>query len=299
MSVFLLAGQSNMEGNVDTPLFQALLDELARGTGAGIEQRLSARLHDWYFVNNNGYASYGWSDAMAALETSQLVKLHGAGRVTSDLVKPDPKVLCAKNDTKAAPLATQCGNPFGPELMLGRVLATTAYAPTSLIKVAQGGTTLLTDWRSPGAGGTVGPWYAQLRARIQSLRTDPASVHPACATQRCRWAAFVWFQGENDSFDSANAQAYAANLKHLLDDVRAEVGSPALPVVVVQVGAWAQSLPFGRTVAAAQQAVVDADPRARLVVTSDLSGFYHYDPAAQLIIGDRVAQALLGLLAAP
>ena len=44
--------------------------------------------------------------------------------------------------------------------------------------------------------------------------------------------------------------------------------------------------------------MVSADKYARLVNTSDLSGFYHYDSAAKLIIGGRVAQAVKALLAA-
>lgn len=127
---------------------------------------------------------------------------------------------------------------------------------------------------------------------VRVVTTDPASVHPACETEACHWGAFIWFQGENDSFDMANASEYQTDLENLIADVRGEVGSPSLPIIIIQIGGWAQSLDFGPTIAAIQQAVVDADPNARLVVTSDLSGFYHYDPAAQLIIGRRVAAAV-------
>ena len=108
----------------------------------------------------------------------------------------------------------------------------------------------------------------------------------------------AWFQGENDSFASANGLSYEQNLKNLIADVRSDAGSPTLPVVIVQTGGWAQSLPFGKNVAAAQKAVVDAGRYARLVNTSDLSKFYHCDPAAQLIIRDRIALAVKALLAA-
>ena len=144
----------------------------------------------------------------------------------------------------------------------------------------------------------MGPLYTQLRSRIQSLSLAPASVNPSCKTQACRWSAFVWFQGENDSFDSANGLSYEQNLKNLIADVRSEVGAPTLPVVIVQIGTWAQSMAFGKNVAAAQSSVVSADKHARIVTTSDLSGFYHYDSAAQLIIGERVAQAVQALLVA-
>ena len=159
------------------------------------------------------------------------------------------------------------------------------------------------NWRPPLSGGTTGYLYSQLRTRIQSLKLDPASVNPSCKTRACRWFAFVWFQGEADSDgnpekSSANADAYEQNLKNLIADVHKEVGSPTLPVVIVQTGAWAQGLSYGKIVAAAQTSVVNADKYTRIVTTSDLSKFYHYDPAAQLIIGERVALAVQSLGAA-
>ena len=69
-----------------------------------------------------------------------------------------------------------------------------------------------------------------------------------------------------------------------------------LPVIVVEIGAWAQSMEFGDVVASAQQSVAAADPNLGIVPTDDLSGFYHYDPAAQLIIGERIAKLLLSML---
>ena len=48
MPVFLLAGQSNMEGNVDTNLFKTLLAELALGTSSGIEARLAEQIRVWH-----------------------------------------------------------------------------------------------------------------------------------------------------------------------------------------------------------------------------------------------------------
>ena len=298
LPVFLLGGQSNMEGNVDTTLFKSLLAELANGASTGMQTRLAEQIRYWHKDTNGGYAGYGYTPEMAAFEASELVRLAAAGLVGVNLTTPNAKILCAKNATSVAPLTTNCGNPFGPELLFGQALGKAGYSSTSLIKVAYGGTNLYVDWRSPLSGGTVGPLYTQLRSRIQSLKLAPASVNPSCKSQGCRWAAFVWFQGENDSFNSANGLSYEQNLKNLIADVRNDVGSPKLPVVIVQTGGWAQSLAFGKNVAAAQKAVVDADKYARLVNTSDLSKFYHYDPAAQLIIGDRVAQAAQALLAA-
>ncbi len=293
LPMFLLAGQSNMEGNVDKAVFEALLTELS---GSARAASLKTLLYDWYFKQNDGYASYGYSETMADFEVTELLRLHKTGLVDADLMAPYDKVWCAMNEMPVAPLATNCGHPFGPELVLGHVLGTTSLSPTSLIKVAKGGTTLVSDWRSPRSGGTTGPWYQALRDRIQSLRSAPVSVHPDCVSKSCHWAAFIWFQGENDSFDRTAAESYAQNLKNLLADVRDEVGTKALPVIIIKIGKWAQSVDFGATVAAAQESVAKADPYTDIVLTDDLSGFYHYDPAAQLIIGERAGVALKGAL---
>ena len=297
LPVFLLAGQSNMEGNIDVPLYKALLAELTDGVAAGKQARLAEQIRVWHQVTNAS-ANYGYTPAMAALEAAELVRLNTAGLVGTNLATPYAKVLCSKNTTAVAPLTTNCGNSFGPELVLGHALGQAGYSATSLIKVAVGGTTLYVNWRSPLSGGTVGPLYTQLRSRIQSLKTDPASVNPLCKLQTCKWSAFVWFQGENDSFDLANGTSYEENLRNLIADVRADVGLPNLPVVIVQTGRWAQSLTYGKNVADAQMKVVAADKYARMVATADLSGWYHYDPASQLIIGERVSKAVRSLLSA-
>ncbi len=313
LPMFLMAGQSNMEGNVDQTLFQQLLAELATPPSTDVKARLKERIRYWHKDANGGYAGYGYSDKMADFEASELIRLNAEGLVGANLTTPNTKVLCSWN-APVAPLAfsmlgTKCGGP-GPELMFGQKLNEAGYSSTSLIKVAVGGTNLYANWRSPLSGGTEGYLYTKLRTRIQSLEKDPASVNPSCTKRTCKWSAFVWFQGEADSnlskdptkldFESnkANAIAYEQNLKNLIADVRKDAGSPTLPVVIVQIGAWSQGLDYGKEVAAAQTKVVSEDKYARIVNTADLSGFYHYDPASQLIIGERVALAVKSLLAA-
>ena len=138
---------------------------------------------------------------------------------------------------------------------------------------------------------------------IGSLKSDPASVNAACKTRNCKWSAFVWFQGEADAdaadSNDADRALYKENLKKFIANVRADAGSPNLPVVIVQIGAWAQSLKGnkGLVVSTAQTEMVNEDKYARIVKTDDLSGFFHYDPAAQLIIGERVSLAVKSLLA--
>ena len=209
-------------------------------------------------------------------------------------------MVCSINDESLAFLEQNCGYPFGPELTLGHYLAKDSRASTSLIKVALGGTTLYTDWLSPSAaanvGRAIGPQYEVLKTRINSLQNAPESVNSNCVRVTCEWSAFIWFQGENDSFDFENADSYEENLRALIADVRIEAGAPNLPVVIVGTGYWAQSMDFGTVVAMAQQVIAEEDDSIVLVRTNDLSRFFHYDPPSQMIIGERIGIALKKLL---
>jgi hypothetical protein len=315
LPMFLMAGQSNMEGNVDGPLFNQLLAELATPPSTNMQARLKERIRYWHLgIDGRAYPNYGYSSEMADLEASELIRLNAAGLVGNYLTKIIPNVLCSwdKETTKttiteltAIPTDPNklCGG-IGPEVVFGQALSKAGYSSTSLIKVAVGGTTLYSDWRSPSAGGTPSSkdLYAKLRARIQSLKANPASVNPSCTNRTCKWSAFVWFQGENDA-QVAEGADYEKNLKNFIADVRKDVGSPTLPVVIVQIGKWGQSfrvnnVAIGVAVADAQTKVVKEDKYARIVNTADLSGFYHYDSASQLIIGERVSLAVKSLLAA-
>ena len=100
-------------------------------------------------------------------------------------------------------------------------------------------------------------------------------------------------KGENDAFSKPFATAYEKNLAALIDDVRAAIGNPVLPVVIVQIGYWASTLAYGREVIEAQAKYVASDPRSILVRTMDLSRYYHFDPASYLVIGSRMARAAM------
>jgi Carbohydrate esterase, sialic acid-specific acetylesterase len=306
LPMFLLAGQSNMEGNVDKELLQNILADLADTSIIDLKASLVKRIRYWHNDTNGGYAGYGYSDTMAAYESSELVRLKASGLIGANLTTPSTKVFCSWNESPLVPLQVfapdnvRCGGPIGPEQVFGQALDKAGYSSTSVIKVAYGGTSLYDDWRSPSMGGTPNgnDLYAKLKSRIKSLKDKPASVNPSCTARACRWSAFIWFQGESDGFNKVHAETYEKNLKNFIADVRAEAGSPTLPVVIIQLGEWGTyGTGSGQNVANAQTAWVKADKNARIVNTADLSGFFHYDSASQLIIGERVALAVKSLLA--
>jgi len=298
-SVYLMAGQSNMEGHVDSSLFDDLLEELAKVSSDDLQVRLEKRINDWYQYADDGYAKYATSESVATYQAQELIRLFNQGVVGNSLKQPLANVLCSINGSNLVQLKDNCGFPFGPELTFGHYLSEKSDSSTSLIKIAYGGTDLETDWLSPSAvegNKQVGELYEILAAKIDSLQTKPESINPDCIELSCQWSAFIWFQGEADSFIHSAANNYEKNLKSLITDVRHKVGRANLPVIIVEIGYWAKTLDYGDKVAAAQQKIADEDPNIILVNTDDLSRFFHYDPAGQMIIGERIGIALNNLL---
>ena len=294
----LLAGQSNMEGHVESYLYNDILNLISSQNGSSLQSNLEASLKNWYNNYNNGYASYAYSDSVNSYEAQELLRLKNENIVGNFLKTARSDVWCSFNSNTVSGLKEGFGYPIGPELTLGHYLGNKANSSISLIKVAYGGTNLYNDWLSPTAaarlGKSIGPRYTALKNRILSIKSNPSSVNPDYSAD---WKGFIWLQGENDCFDQINAQTYEANLKDLIKDVRNEIGNPNLPVVIVELNYWAQTLSYGNVVKAAQNAVASSDPNIELVKINDLSQFYHMDPAAQLIAGERIGKSLEKLLA--
>ena len=79
---------------------------------------------------------------------------------------------------------------------------------------------------------------ASYREMIHEVRETLAGfdeLFPQWKDREVELAGFVWFQGWNDLFDGAE-QRYAENLRHLIDDVREDLGVADLPVVVAAMG---------------------------------------------------------------
>lgn len=114
-------------------------------------------------------------------------------------------------------------------------------------------------------------------------------------------AGIVWMQGESDSnFSEEVAKRYEANLKRLMDLIRAALGSKDLPVAIGRITDSGRDTgllvwPFGETVRAAQASFVESDERAALVTTTDnykYSDVYHYDSAGYIDLGAQFAEAI-------
>jgi hypothetical protein len=132
---------------------------------------------------------------------------------------------------------------FGPELQFGQTLSSCFDGPILLIKTAWGGKSLYSDFRPPGAGGKVGTYYLKMLAEIREAIARKDAEFPALAGRQVVLAGLVWYQGWNDGCDPQHAvPEYEANLVHLIKDVRHDLQSPQLPVVVGELtGPWVEA----------------------------------------------------------
>jgi len=79
-----------------------------------------------------------------------------------------------------------------------------------------------------------GSSYRKMMAEIKAVMDDPAALFPALQGRKPRLAGFVWFQGWNDQYGAENE--YASNMKHFIVDVRKDLAAPALPFVIAAMG---------------------------------------------------------------
>ena len=115
----------------------------------------------------------------------------------------------------------------------------------------------------------------------------------------------VWMQGESDAVHTAEiAEQYEANLKRLMDLVRAAFRDDDLPVVIGQISDSGKNeqgkiWTHGEIIRHAQASFVAPDESARLIKTTDTYGYsdpFHYDSAGYLDLGKQFATGLIEML---
>lgn len=234
VKVFILAGQSNMEG-------QAVADLSGKDYNGG-KGTLKALLND----------------PVKAPLVKHLQDAKGQWTVREDVwVRYQPE----RGPVKAGPLTlgfTPYGGKhhFGPELQLGHVLGDHLGQQVLLIKTAWGGKSLYKDFRPPSSGGAVGPYYTKMLAEIRQALADLKTDFPTYKGQGYELAGFVWYHGWNDGVDPQKAvPEYEQNLVNLIKDVRKELKAPNLPFVIGELtGPWVQAPGAWATLRKAQAA---------------------------------------------
>lgn len=233
--VFILAGQSNMEG-------QAVADLAGKDYNGG-RGTLLALL----------------DDPEKARKVRHLRAADGSWTVRDD-------VWCRykreREPTIVGPLTVGFSvyggtHHFGPELQFGHVLGDRLDEPVLLIKTAWGGKSLYKDFRPPSSGGETGPYYTKMIADVREALANLETDFPGHGADY-ELSGFVWYHGWNDGVDPQNAiPEYEANLVNLIRDVRSEFDAPNLPVVVGELtGPWTDAPEGWSDLRKAQEAAV-------------------------------------------
>lgn len=200
---------------------------------------------------------------------------------------------------------------IGPELGFGWVIGDAFEEPVLLVKLAWGGKSLGKDFRPPSAGGEVGPYYKELVTRTKAVLKDLAKEFPELDDRGYELAGFGWHQGWNDRINQALVDEYEENLTHFIRDVRDELGRKDLPFVIAETGMTGPNEKHPRAVALmkAQAAVAErAELRGNVAFVGTRSFWrgeavsptgqgYHWNGNAETYyrIGDAMGRAMVEL----
>jgi len=125
---------------------------------------------------------------------------------------------------------------IGPELGFGVVMGDCLDSQVLLVKVAWGGKSLAQDFRPPSSGGEVGPSYKELIRHVKDVLASLPSLFPDYDGRGYELAGFGWHQGWNDRINQAFNDEYEQNLANLIRDFRKELDVPKLPFVIAETG---------------------------------------------------------------
>ncbi|MGC8640561.1 MAG: sialate O-acetylesterase [Isosphaeraceae bacterium] len=142
---------------------------------------------------------------------------------------------------------------IGPELGFGWVMGDALQEPVLLVKCAWGGKSLAVDFRPPSAGKpayslgkkadadlaknpeTIGRYYRETLALTKAALANMKELVPG-SDGRYVLAGFGWHQGWNDRIDDKFNAEYESNMAHFIRDVRRDLGAPTLPFVIAETG---------------------------------------------------------------
>jgi alpha-galactosidase len=249
VKVFILAGQSNMEGPAKIETFDYIGDDpviaplLKQMRGPDGKPR----------VCDGAWISYLTGDNEKNFEiTGKLTAGYGS--------------MWGLDSTKP-------GDKIGPEFTFGLAMDAAFREPVLIIKAAWGGKSLHTDFRPPSAGPYVfnetqlaniakrgkdlaeakakkaaeaGVYYRLMVEHVKRVLGDIKRVVPEYdAAQGYEIAGFAWLQGWNDLVDGdvypqrqkpGGYAAYSEVMAHFIRDVRTVFNAPKMPFVIGVLG---------------------------------------------------------------
>ena len=287
VKVFILAGQSNMEGHgliKGRPDQKGTLEELVKNpkTSKKFNQLITAsgewktRSDVWIsWLNKNGNLTVGGY----------------AGRGS-----------------------------IGPELGFGWLLGDHLDEPIILLKFGPGGTSLAGPWRPPSSGpkdnkprgDNIGVQYDHLISKTKDVISNVDKYFPALKGRKLELAGFGWHQGWNDGCSMKDSKEYKKNLINLIKDVRRDLNANNLPFVIAGsgFGGWDQSIDRRLMIINSQKAVTEIPEFKHSTRYVETRGFfrdgsvsprpirYHWCCNAETywLIGEGMGQAMIKIL---
>lgn len=202
---------------------------------------------------------------------------------------------------------------IGPELGFGAVVGDHFEEPVLLIKLAWGGKSLAVDFRPPSAGGEgPGAYYKEVVSRTNSLMQNIGDQFPELAGRTPELVGIGWHQGWNDRINQGFNDAYEENLSHFIRDLRNDLNAPNVPFVIAETGMSGESETHPRALSLmkAQAAVAERKEFRGNVAFVGTKAFYrpgeespsnqayHWNSNAETyyLIGEGMGQAMLKLL---
>jgi len=239
LKVFILAGQSNMQGQ----------GELTDGAQGNLQYMVDTDPDTFGHLKDGG----DWvvrDDVWISYARTDTNILRGGLTVG----------LGAANDT------------IGPELQFGHVMGDYYSGQVLLIKTAWGGKSLAVDFRPPSSGWSIDPpvavgdqgYYYQkmlteVATALANLSTDFGYTGPDPEI-----IGFGWHQGWNDRVNQTYNDEYEQNMENFINDIRSSehgFGIPKLPFVIATTGmsGWGETHPRALSLMEAQLAMADAN----------------------------------------
>jgi hypothetical protein len=221
VKVFILAGQSNMEGKAKVALLEYQVQQTATRE---LFQHL--RKDDQWVERDDVWIKF----------------LDRKGKLTVGFGSPN----CIGPEL-------EFGNAVGDRYPEPVLLIKTAWGGRSLYRDFRSPSAglppppvlekMLADQRQKKPDATLDdvqqPFGASYRAILDEVRGTLAELKnhfPSCAEQGYELAGFIWFQGWNDMINADATAEYTSNLAHFIRDVRKDLQSPQLPFVIGQMG---------------------------------------------------------------
>lgn len=229
VKVFILSGQSNMEGKGWASHIENQKDDPALA-----EDIPKLKRDGKWVVRDDVWITYPTNSLDGGPKSGKLTVGYGTHR------------------------HEKFGDEIGPEFGIGQALGNGLDNQVLLIKVAWGGKSVKKDFLPPSEGGP-GENYTLLVKHVREELAKLPETFPDYDGKGYELAGLIWFQGFNDMIDGKQREeqyaGYTRRLAAMIRDLRKDLDAPNLPVVIGELGT--SGLPARGAFQAAQAAVAD------------------------------------------